>query len=119
MARTMQWTGSSHTTRSNHDRIESNGGERRDIWTTLLDNVASGKRLPEKNLLVLGGTQDSQKEFIESLSQESQSRLRPTDRNKNRKIQVANQFALGYTYLNVYDSDHEGWPAPGLGQKSN
>ncbi len=31
-----------------------NGEQKKDIWSSLLDSVASGKRLPEKNLLVLG-----------------------------------------------------------------
>lgn len=30
------------------------GGEKKDMWSSMLDSVASGKRLPEKNLLVLG-----------------------------------------------------------------
>jgi dynein light intermediate chain 1 len=32
-----------------------NGGEqKKNLWTSMLESVASGKRLPEKNLLVLG-----------------------------------------------------------------
>lgn len=32
------------------------GGDRpqKDMWSSMLDGVASGKRLPEKNLMVLG-----------------------------------------------------------------
>lgn len=28
--------------------------QKKDMWSSMLDSVASGKRLPEKNLLVLG-----------------------------------------------------------------
>jgi dynein light intermediate chain 1, cytosolic len=31
-----------------------NGDAKKDLWSSMLDSVASGKRLPEKNLLVLG-----------------------------------------------------------------
>ena len=31
-----------------------NGEPKKDLWSSLLDSVASGKRLPEKNILVLG-----------------------------------------------------------------
>lgn len=33
---------------------EGKNGEKKDMWSSMLDNVASGKRLPEKNLLVMG-----------------------------------------------------------------
>lgn len=31
-----------------------NGEQKKNMWTSMLESVASGKRLPEKNLLVLG-----------------------------------------------------------------
>lgn len=31
-----------------------NGEQKKDMWSSMLDSVASGKRLPEKNLLVMG-----------------------------------------------------------------
>lgn len=71
----------------------------------MLDGVSSGKRLPEKSLLVLGGTPDTQKDFLESLSTDPSSNRRPPDRG--RKPPIANQFALGYTYQDVLDADHE------------
>jgi len=33
---------------------EGRNGEKKDLWSSMLDSVASSKRLPEKNLLVLG-----------------------------------------------------------------
>lgn len=31
-------------------------GEQKNLWTSMLGSVASGKRLPEKNVLVLGAS---------------------------------------------------------------
>lgn len=31
-----------------------NGEPKKDMWSSMLDSVASGKRLPERNLLVMG-----------------------------------------------------------------
>lgn len=38
---------------SDHDRPKSSDAKK-DLWNSMLDGVASGKRLPEKNILVLG-----------------------------------------------------------------
>lgn len=35
-------------------RPTSKDGNKKNIWSSMLDGVASGKRLPEKNMLVLG-----------------------------------------------------------------
>ncbi|KAI1077555.1 dynein light intermediate chain-domain-containing protein [Whalleya microplaca] len=79
--------------------------QKRDMWSSMLDTVASGKRLPEKNLLVLGGSVDSQREFLEALS--SNDVRRNPDRNHHKVPPIANSFALGYTYYNVLDADQE------------
>ncbi|WZH41802.1 dynein light intermediate chain-domain-containing protein [Fusarium acuminatum] len=79
------------------------GEEKKDLWTSMLESVASGKRLPEKNLIVLGGTPEHQRDFLESLSS-SESR-RNADRLKIPPI--ANNFALGYTYYDVLDADQD------------
>lgn len=71
----------------------------------MLEGVSSGKRLPEKSVLVLGGTPETQKNFLESLSTDPSSNRKPADRGRSPPI--ANQFALGYTYQDVLDSDHE------------
>ncbi|OAA32980.1 dynein light intermediate chain [Moelleriella libera RCEF 2490] len=80
-----------------------NGESKRNLWTSMLESVASGKRLPEKNLLVLGGTPETQREFIESLS--SFDGRRTSDRQKVPP--VANNFALGNTYYDVLDADQD------------
>lgn len=84
------------------------------MWSTLLDKVASGKRLPDKKVIVLGGSHDSQRDFVESLAQQQQqqhqqqktTRLRKAD-DKNAAPVLATRFGLGYTYHNVFDQDHD------------
>lgn len=44
---------STYTTGSG-DTDGRNGDQKKDLWTSMLESVASGKRLPEKNLIVLG-----------------------------------------------------------------
>jgi dynein light intermediate chain 1, cytosolic len=102
---------------------EGKNGEPKNLWTSMLDSVASGKRLPEKNIIVLGmsnaswlirlvksnreigGTTDSQRDFLDSLSQNDRRTL---DRQTAKIPPVANSFALGYTYYDVLDTDQEG-----------
>ncbi|RPB10493.1 hypothetical protein P167DRAFT_525933 [Morchella conica CCBAS932] len=84
----------------------SNESEKDDMWSSMLSSVASSKRLPQKSILVLGGSADGQKEFVESLGvggAGSGGGHRKTD----KRPPIANAFALGYTYLDVLDSDHE------------
>jgi len=78
---------------------------KKEIWSTLLASVSSGKRLAEKQLVVLGGTPESQREFISTLDTD----ISPQSSNRNvQKAPIANDFALGYTYQHVLDTDHEG-----------
>ncbi|KAF2807270.1 uncharacterized protein BDZ99DRAFT_77169 [Mytilinidion resinicola] len=86
-------------------RPKSSDDSKKEIWIPMLDGVSSGKRMPEKSLLVLGGTPETQKGFLESLSKDPATSRRPPDRG--RRPPIANQFALGYTYLDVLDSDQE------------
>lgn len=94
----------------------------------MLDSVANGKRLPEKNILVLGmpqlpvsikqtdieigGSAELQREFLEALSTEDTRRAQ--DRQSSKQPPIANSFALGYTYHDVLDADHEGAPLRSL-----
>ncbi|KAI9172349.1 Cytoplasmic dynein 1 light intermediate chain [Paramyrothecium foliicola] len=80
-----------------------NGEQKKNLWQSMLESVASGKRLPEKNLLVLGGTPESQRDFLESLS--TPELRRNLDRQKTPPI--ANNFALGYAYYDVLDADQD------------
>ena len=100
-------------------------GEKKNLWESLLDSVASGKRLPQKQVLIFGkrilylhpsyrllpvdvskgGSPVLQKEFIETL--DSENSKKPRERNKRRRP-IANEFARGYTYQDVLDADQEG-----------
>ena len=97
------------------------------IWSSLLDSVATGKRLAEKNLLILGmtppgvfkktclmynvgGTTASQNDFLDVLADENAQTRRGFDRSQSKRPPVANRFALGYTYQDVLDVDHDGRP---------
>jgi dynein light intermediate chain 1 len=53
---------------------------------------------------MIGGTPESQRDFLESLS--SPESRRNLDRSKIPP--VANNFALGYTYYDVLDADQDG-----------
>jgi hypothetical protein len=57
-------------------------------------------------LLFTGGTPETQRDFLESVSTDLTNNRKPPDRG--RKPPIANQFALGYTYQDVLDTDHEG-----------
>ncbi|KAL2173585.1 dynein light intermediate chain-domain-containing protein [Thermothelomyces heterothallicus CBS 202.75] len=89
---------------SGTDSKSGDKGEKKELWNSMLSSVASGRRLPEKNLIVLGGSVDSQREFFETLSSNDR---RAHDRNASRVAPVANSFALGYTYYDVLDADQE------------
>jgi dynein light intermediate chain 1 len=41
-------------TQGGHERPGTRDGEKEEIWKPMLDSISSGKRLPEKSLLVLG-----------------------------------------------------------------
>ena len=89
----------------NDDSQNGDKAEKKDLWSSMLFSVASGRRLPEKNIVLLGGTVDSQREFVETLS--NSHLRRALDRNASRMPPVANSFALGYTYYDVLDADQE------------
>jgi hypothetical protein len=53
----------------------------------------------------VGGSTDSQKEFLQALSTDD---IGKSDRQSSKQPPLANNFALGYTYHDVLDADHEG-----------
>ncbi|KAJ4359010.1 hypothetical protein N0V95_002546 [Ascochyta clinopodiicola] len=105
MASARRVSGFPTRTPGTNDRPGSRDTDKEEIWKPMLDNISSGKRLPEKSLLVLGGTPETQREFLESVSTDGPNGRRQQDRG--RKPPIANQFALGYTYQDVLDTDHE------------
>lgn len=52
-----------------------------------------------------GGSTEAQREFLEALSTDDSRRQ---DRQSSKQPPIANAFALGYTYHDVLDADHEG-----------
>lgn len=56
----------------------------------------------------VGGTPDSQREFLDTLSSDPSDPRLPDERRKGKVAPIANEFALGYTYQDVLDADHEG-----------
>jgi hypothetical protein len=83
-------------------RVES-ACQRRACWCWVSATIGdSGERANAGT----GGTPETQREFLESVSTENANSRRPPDRG--RKPPIANQFALGYTYQDVLDTDHEG-----------
>jgi hypothetical protein len=55
-----------------------------------------------------GGTPDSQREFLETLSSDPSDPRLAREWQKGSTTSIANQFALGYTYQDVLDADREG-----------
>ena len=104
MSRQSNFRGPIPANASSNERRQSKA-EEKGMWSSMLDSVASGKKLPEKNMIVLGGGPETQKEFLETLA--SDAPKRPQDRHRTKPV-VANEFALGYTYQDVLDADHEG-----------
>ena len=76
----------------------------------MLNSASKGKDLVEKQLILLGGTPDQQREFLEQ--QLNPPNLRPRYANNDRRRQprtapISNRYALGYTYHDVLDADQE------------
>ncbi|KAK3903990.1 dynein light intermediate chain-domain-containing protein [Staphylotrichum tortipilum] len=100
---------SAYTAASAASAADSKNGDadKKDLWSSMLSSVASGRRLPEKNIILLGGTVDSQREFFETLSNNDLRRALDRNSSTSRAPPVANSFALGYAYYDVLDADQE------------
>lgn len=59
------------------------------------------------NTLRSGGTPDQQREFLESLGPDNGRSTYSNNRRKPKTPPVSNRYALGYTYQDVLDADHE------------
>lgn len=74
----------------------------------MLQSHSKGKDLTEKQLIILGGNPDQQREFLEQLNPEQDAnRSRFSQARKSRSIPISNKYALGYTYHDVLDADQE------------
>jgi hypothetical protein len=56
----------------------------------------------------IGGTPESQREFLDTLSSDASNPQLPNEKRRGKVAPVANEFALGYTYQDVLDADQEG-----------
>lgn len=54
MSRQSNFKGPVPTNKSKNGKPQSDGDSEKGMWSSMLDSVASGKKLPEKNLIVLG-----------------------------------------------------------------
>lgn len=66
---------------------------------------------PVANSSIIGGTPDSQREFLDTFSADTSadpSLVNDKRKGKGKTPPIANQFALGYTYRDVLDADKEG-----------
>lgn len=54
MSRQSNFRGPVPTNKSRNERPQSSGETEKGLWSSMLDSVASGKKLPEKSLVVLG-----------------------------------------------------------------
>ncbi|EXJ72207.1 uncharacterized protein A1O5_04711 [Cladophialophora psammophila CBS 110553] len=90
-------------------RPGSKDGDKQAIWVPMLNSASKGKDLSEKQLILLGGTPDQQREFLEQLNPPNQrARYANNDRRRQPRIApVSNRYALGYTYHDVLDADQE------------
>ncbi|KIW27221.1 uncharacterized protein PV07_06980 [Cladophialophora immunda] len=94
---------------SSFRRPGSKDGDRQAIWVPMLNSASKGKDLSEKQLILLGGTPDQQRGFLEQLNPPNQrARYANNDRRRQPRIApVSNRYALGYTYHDVLDADQE------------
>ncbi|KAK9240031.1 dynein light intermediate chain-domain-containing protein [Lipomyces kononenkoae] len=75
-----------------------------DIWSSLLQSASISKATASRTILLLGGSPATQESFIQQIAASAGSGLYVV---KGRTSQVANNFALGYVYFDVFDRDQE------------
>lgn len=81
----------------------------------MLQSASKGKEIPEKQLIILGGTPEQQKDFLDQVNPPAdhtrlryqQTRRRQQQQQQQREVPNSNKYALGYTYHDVLDTDEE------------
>jgi dynein light intermediate chain 1, cytosolic len=74
----------------------------------MLNHASKGKDLAEKQLLLMGGSPEQQRDFLEHLSpQSARTHNRPQQSSKKAPPPISNKYALGYTYQDVLDADQQ------------
>ncbi|ORX59438.1 dynein light intermediate chain [Hesseltinella vesiculosa] len=120
----------------------ANGGiplpssEKDEIWSSILKGVASSKMVPTKNVLILGDSSSGKSTLIHYLKNDpgpqpaasETDQLPPSSFNVSATNtytpmpvdalddDVANNLALGYTYVDIQDEDNEAMARLGLYQ---
>jgi len=80
------------------NRPNTKDSEKQAIWVPCSTAPPKGKTR-RKQLLVLGGTPDQQREFLETLARRRLGlAMGMIDENGNKTPPVSNKYALGYTY---------------------
>jgi len=59
MSRRSTFRGPTTVNRANNDRPQSKEDDEMGMWSSMLNSVASGKKLPEKNIIVLGRSKET------------------------------------------------------------
>ncbi|ODV96940.1 hypothetical protein PACTADRAFT_48730 [Pachysolen tannophilus NRRL Y-2460] len=79
------------------------------IWDRLLKTFKTDSHYgvssfsKKKALLIVGGTSDQQKIIIDKLrSSSNKNSLFSSNKSKNNSAEIANEFSLGYTYMQYY-----------------
>lgn len=86
----------------------SRNGEKPAIWIPMLQNSSKGKDLTEKQLIILGGSPEQQRDFLEQLNPpQDTTRLRYNQVRRTRTAPVSNKYAMGFTYHDILDADQE------------
>ncbi|KAK9354906.1 dynein light intermediate chain-domain-containing protein [Lipomyces doorenjongii] len=75
-----------------------------DIWSSLLESASISKTTTSRTILLLGGSPITQESFIQQIVASAGSGVYSI---KRRTSQIANEFALGYVYFDVFDRDQE------------
>ncbi|KAK9376717.1 dynein light intermediate chain-domain-containing protein [Lipomyces chichibuensis] len=75
-----------------------------DIWSSLLESALISKTTTSRTILLLGGSPTTQESFIQQIVASAESGVYSI---KGWTSQIANEFALGYVYFDVFDRDQE------------
>ncbi|KAK9313849.1 dynein light intermediate chain-domain-containing protein [Lipomyces starkeyi] len=75
-----------------------------DIWSSLLESASISKTTPSRTILLLGASPTTQESFIQQIVASAGSGVYSI---KGWTSQIANEFALGYVYFDVFDRDQE------------
>ncbi|BFZ63876.1 hypothetical protein YB2330_005013 [Saitoella coloradoensis] len=85
----------------------SRSDAKEEIWSTMLSSVSATKAIPLKNVFILGGGATGAQEFVESLMRVQGAEKKSARQRKHTQAPLTTELALGYTYLDIEDAEHE------------